>query len=205
MTRRTHALVALLAVTGIAVLSAGCSEDEQATPRVTFDSSIGVGSAGATKCPEKSGTWFTIGSFGNPALGRKDETNPESELVDPVRPVEDGANDQQGVVGITCSVIAAGDGFDVKATAQLTGATGGFFQLIGRFTPTGPQSNLEVVLSRQGSSYRAKDCTAVYSTPLQTVASGRVWADITCDKIINESLDRECRGTAQVRFENCGQ
>lgn len=202
--RRHHLPSFALAALLVTALSTGCGEDEQAPPRVVLTSSVSVGSAGSERCPE-AGTWFTIGDFGNPALGRENPDDPNSELISPVKPVEDGASDQQGVARVNCSVVPKDDAFDVRATAELSGATGGFFQLVGTFRPTGDQQDINVVLARRGQSYSQRNCVARYTSPLQTVATGRLWAEVECDAIENTSLDRECRATATFRFENCGQ
>lgn len=197
-------ICSLALVTGI-VSAAGCSDDPQATPRVTFDSQVTPGTHSSKECG-KTGTWFQIGSFGNPALGRKDPADPESELIDPVRPVEDGAADQQGNVTISCSVTEKGDGFDVRATAQLTGATGGAVTITGFFRPTGDQSDITVALTKRGETFTDSKCVARYDTQLgHAVAAGRVWAQVECANAEYASAQQICKSTAQFRFENCSQ
>jgi len=208
MPRRHHILVSLAAAVTTAVLAAGCSEDVRATPRITFDSSIAPGTHSVQECPE-SGTWFTIGAFGNPALGRVDPANPESPLKEPVRPVEDGAQDevQGGTVRISCSVVPAGDAFDVAATAELTGTrNSGFFQVIGKFKKGQTNPDINIVISKAGSSYKQANCTATFNATVgQGVDAGRVWAEVECPNIENASQQRICAGRAQFRFENCAQ
>lgn len=208
MLRRHHLLVSLAAAVTLAVLSAGCSEDEKATPRITFDSTIAPGTHTTQECPE-SGTWFTIGAFGNPALGRVDPANPESPLKEPVRPVEDGATDevQGGTVAISCSVVPSGDAFDVAATAQLSGTkNSGFFQVIGKFKKGVSNPDINIVMSKSGSSYKQANCTATFNAAIgQGVDSGRVWAEVECPNIENASQQRICQGRAHFRFENCAQ
>ncbi len=203
MFRRSHLFVTLLSVLAIGAVSAGCKDDEKATSRVVFDSSL----FGSPQDCKESGTWFKIGEFGNPALGRVDPTNPASDLKDPPKPVDNGSTDPDtgGGVGITCNVLPAGDAFDVSATIELSGSKGGFFKVIGRFKPDGIQQNINISMSKEGRSYTQANCTAKYETPSQTVAAGRVWAVIDCDAIESPGLQRKCKGTAQFRLENCGQ
>jgi len=202
MFRRHHLFTALF-VTGATTLLA-CAEDTQATPRVIFSSSIVPGKHPVSECPE-TGTWFTIGAFPNPDLGREDPANPESPLKDPGRPVEDGANEQSGKVTISCAVVPNGDAFDVRATAELSGQGGGFFQVVGTFRAQGEQPGITVSLAKEGRSYKQNDCVARYTTSTQTVAAGRVWAEIDCPKLEAPSIQRTCTGSMQFRFENCGQ
>jgi hypothetical protein len=209
---RHHLVASLVRVTSlsalglfIGVVSVGCSDPAQATPRVTFDSTVFPGKHKASECG-KTGTWFTIGSFGNPALGRKDPTNPDSPLVDPVRPIDDGAADQQGSASISCSVTADGDGFQVKAHAELTGATGGAVTIVGRMTPTGDQTGISVALTKRGETFTDPNCTARFDTTAgQAVAAGRVWATVECLDAKFESAQLACESKAQFRFENCSQ
>jgi hypothetical protein len=208
MFRRHHCFAArgicsLALVSG--VVAAGCSEEQQATPRVTFDSQITPGTHSSKECG-KTGTWFQIGSFGNPALGRKDPANPESELVDPVRPVDDGASDQQGTVSISCSVTPSGDGFNVRAAAQLTGATGGAVTITGFLRPSGEQQDITMALTKRGETYADAKCVVRYDTQVgHAIAAGRVWAEIECANAEYVSAQQICKSAAQFRFENCSQ
>lgn len=205
MFRRHQLLAVALLSVATAALSSGCSEDEVSTPRVTFDSDISPGSNPSKECPQ-TGTWLTVGNFGNPALGRTNPADPESPLVEPVRPVDDGADEQQGKVSLNCSVRESGDGFDVAASVELTGATGGAVTVAGRFTPQGDQANITLSLSRRGQTYRATDCVARYDTVAgHGVAAGRVWASITCAKAEDRSSQTTCQTRAQIRLENCAQ
>jgi hypothetical protein len=188
-----------------ALAAASCSEDVQATPRVTFSSEVLPGTHTAKECG-KTGPWLEIGSFGNPALGRKVPTDPESPLIDPVRPVDDGAADQQGTVSVTCSVTEKGDGFDVRASAQLTGATGGSVTIAGLFRPSGDQPDISVALTRRGETFSDTKCVARFDTLAQQgVAAGRVWANVECPNAEYPSAQQICKSTAEFRFENCAQ
>jgi hypothetical protein len=198
MFRRHQALVAALVLALPAVIA--CSSDKKATPRVTFESQVGPGSHG-TDCTE-TGQWVSIGSFGNPAAG----TNPDNTPKEPVVPVDDGGSFLQGSASVTCSVTAEGDGFHVSATAKLTGAGGGFFFIDGHFTPSGDQPNIQATFgSNERGSYTEAKCVARYSQPLQTVAAGRVWADIECDDAELKSQLKTCKFDGTFRFENCEQ
>lgn len=195
-----HLVVVGLATLLLPVLVPACSSDSKANPRVTFESSISPAGHSAADCPE-TGVWLKIGSFGNPAAGN----GPDGKPLDPVHPVDNGGEDQQGTATVTCSVTPEGDGFHVAATAELSGATGGAFRIEGHMTAQGNQTNLDMSISAQGRTYNQKDCTATYDQQLQTTAGGRVWADFNCPNVENTALQRTCGITGQFRFENCGQ
>lgn len=190
---RRHHVIATVSVFAL-VLASACSDDEQATARVTFESTIERGTHKSSDCPE-SGPWLVIGAFGNP-----DAVPPV-----PVKPIDNGAADQQGNVSIGCSVKPSGDGFSVSASATLSGATGGTFTIEGQFKPTGEQQNITAVLGAKGRSYRQTTCTVVYDTELQTVAAGRVWGHLKCPDAEAPSIQRICEIDAHFRFENCNQ
>jgi len=207
MFRRQHLLVSLSVALVTSILVIGCKEDTQATPRVTFDSSIAAGKHSSTECTQK-GAWFSIGSFGNPGLGEKPSDDPENrELIDPVRPVDDGAQDQQGTASVSCSVVEAGDGFDIALSAQLTGATGGSVIVTGRVLRGVNSPNITAALTRKGETYSgAKNCMITFD-PAQghAVAGGRIWALLDCPDAEAPSQQRICATKAQMRFENCAQ
>lgn len=205
MYRPYHFVVSLSAALLVTVLSAGCKDDTQATPRITFDSDIKAGKHAVKDCG-KSGPWFNIGSFGNPALGRVDPANPDSPLKDPVKPVDDGGDDQQGRVSLNCAVVERGEGFDVTASAQLTGATGGSVTIIGFFKPTGDQKDIQVRLTKLGETFSDLHCVATFDPALgQAVAAGRIWADVVCPNAEQPNAQQTCETHAQFRFENCSQ
>lgn len=193
MFRRQHVVTVAIATLVACGLSAtGCSEEEKATPRVTFSSQVSPGSHTSKECPE-SGSWFTIGDFGAPSSGI------------PVRPVDSGSAEQQGTANLTCSVKPEGGGFRVVGLTTLSGATGGSFSVQGVFQPTGEQTGISVSLTRSGSTYKQNDCTAIYPDSNQTVAAGRVWATVTCPSADNATAQRTCEAVATFRFENCDQ
>lgn len=205
MFRRQHLLVSLSVALIMSILVIGCKEDTQATPRVTFESRIALGTHSPTECTQK-GTWFTIGSFGNPGLGRENPDDPASPLKEPVRPIDDGAQDQQGTASVSCSVVEAGDGFDVALSAQLTGATGGSVIVTGRVLRNVNSPNITAALTRKGETYAGKTCNITFD-PAQghAVAGGRIWALLDCPDAEAPSQQRICATNAQLRFENCAQ
>jgi hypothetical protein len=204
MFRRHHLFALVCSGLVIGAASVGCSDPAQATPRVTFDSQVSPGKHPAAMCG-KTGTWFTIGSFGNPQLGHMNG-DPAAPLIDPVRPVDDGAADQQGSVSISCSVTAEGDGFQVRATAQLTGATGGSVSMVGHVGTTGESPNVTVNLTKQGETFRSTACVVTYDPVAgQAVAAGRIWANVDCADASNDSAQQLCTSHVQIRLENCAQ
>jgi hypothetical protein len=193
-------------VAGLVAVSAnGCSDPAKATPRVAFDSQVQPGTHKSTECGQ-TGPWFSIGSFGNPALGRVNDADPTSPLKDPVVPIDDGAADQQGTVAVSCSVTPDGDGFRVAAHAELTGATGGAVTLQGHFNKAGDQPGIVVALTRRGETFTDNNCVARFDTVLgHAVAAGRVWALVDCPNAENSGAQQTCASHAQFRFENCTQ
>lgn len=194
MFRAQHAIVSLLACSAIAVISAGCEDEEKATPQVVFEGNILT--AQGKDCRD-SGS-FTVGDFGNPGASK------------PSVPVPDQGAAGQGNATVGCSVTPSGtDEFTVDATVVLSGATGGLFTVKGKFKAQGEQTGINVITStRSSNTYNQKDggCIVLYSEPGMGVAAGRVWGSIDCPNAVNTSDDnRACRIVAQFRFENCGQ
>jgi hypothetical protein len=192
-----HAFSTLAAALAVMALGApGCSDPAPATPRVTLDTELRVGTNTSQTCPQ-TGPLFTIGSFGNPVA-----SPPE-----PVTPVEDGQSHQQGKAQVVCAVVASGNGaFDVKASAQLTGATGGLFRIEGSFRPEGEQTGVRVTLSKQPFGvFEAKDCKVRYEGDFQGVAAGRVWGTLDCADASRQDTGSACQALAQFKFENCAQ
>ncbi len=177
----------------VALTVFACKDKEEATPRVVFDSVLPAGMHATAECGT-TGTFFNIGSFGAPG----DEEQPP-------QPIEDGATEQQGNVSLQCSVVPSGDGFDVNGFVTLSGATGGSFSISGHFAAGGQQQNINVSLTRNGETFRQSNCVADYPLANQTVAAGRVWANVTCPDSTNSSSQKVCEATAQFRFENCSQ
>lgn len=213
MSRRQHLLVSFSVALVTSALAGGCKDDVQATPKVTFDSSITPGTHTKvdpeTKSPEctQTGTWFKIGSFGNPALGRENPDDPASPLKDPVKPVEDGGDDQQGKASVSCSVVESGDGFDVALHAELSGATGGAMTITGHILRAGESTGISAALTRKGETYSGNgNCTVTLTTEVNPpIGGGRVWAHLSCLDAAAPSQQRICATTAEFRFENCAQ
>ena len=193
MFRRPDALVAVIVLSTATVLGAGCSDNTQQPPRITFTSEITRGTHSAADCPENT-PWLMIGSFGNPA-----------DPTQPVTPVDTGASFGQGTASVDCSVTAAGGGFDIKATASLTGAQGGAFTIQGHVTATGDQPNQSITTSYDQRPYTEQDCTVTFASTGEAVAAGRIWADFDCPNSADASLQRTCETKGTFRFENCAQ
>ena len=204
MFRRQHVLVSLSVAFVASVLA--CSSDTQATPRLIFDSTVTPGSHTSTQCGQ-TGTWLTIGSFGNPALGRVNTQDPNSDLVSPPVPVDDGSDFDQGTVSETCTVKTSGDNFEIAVHGELTGATGGAVTITG-IIPNGTTSDATVTMNvtRKGQTFSSQKCIVSFDATLgHAVAAGRVWANIDCPDATQATAQQTCDAKAQFRFENCGQ
>jgi hypothetical protein len=201
-----HLLVSFSVAVVTAALGGGCSDNVQATPRVTFESTISPGRHTSMECTQ-TGTWFTIGSFGNPALGHQNPADDQSPLVDPVRPVDDGGDDQQGKASVSCSVVEAGEGFDVALHAELSGATGGAMTLTGHIKRQDTSPGVSLATTRKGETYNGSaNCTVTFNTAVgHAIAGGRVWALIDCPDAEAPSQQRICATHSEFRFENCTQ
>jgi hypothetical protein len=196
-----------LGAVALSIGASGCGENVQATPQVVIDAQIGPGKHSNAECPQSASPWFQIGYIGNPGLGRVDPNDPNSALKDPPQPAKDGAEEQQGTAAVSCSVIAAGDGFDLALHAELSGATGGAITITGHILRAVDSPGLSAAIARKGEAYSANGtCVATFDTALgQGVASGRVWARLDCPDAAAPSLQRVCATHAEFRFENCAQ
>jgi hypothetical protein len=208
MLRRHHLIVSALAVLTLPVFAAGCSDDEKATPQAVFDGRLAntgapLDTAGGEKNCGEAGALFSIGEFGNPAF----------DPPIPTKPVKDGDSTQQGGAGVTCSVTPAGENeFNVSASLNLTGATGGSFTIRQAKVKAveGAANGVSAVFSKRsgaGIVYQQNDggCSIRFTTQYQGVAAGRIWGEITCPKVTNATAQVACEATAQFRFENCDQ
>src|SRR5262249_6598617 len=124
--------------------------------------------------------------------------------------IADGQDFEQGKVSVACSVTSAGNNsFNVTATVDLSGATGGLFRVDGVFSTTGDQNSIHATFSsrRTTNTYDEGDrkCVVRYTTPFEGVAAGRVWGEITCPNAVNSVAQKTCAATATFRFENCSQ
>lgn len=198
-----HVVVALFVGSAMAA-STACSDPEPAIPQVAFESTVTAGQNPSVGCP-LTGTWFNVGSFGNLAAAAAEGREPRED--EKPKPSPNGTTEQQGQVEVSCSVTAAGDGFNVTAFTKLSGPNGGAFTVSGVFKPSGDQANISASFSRAGQSgaYKQNGCTVRYVGPNQGVAAGRVWGEITCPKVEEPGAQRVCEAKAQFRFENCAQ
>jgi hypothetical protein len=197
MFRRHHAIVCLVSIPSLTVLTAGCEDEEKAIPQAIFEGRLerGLGN----DCQD-TGELFRVGQWGNPA----------AEPPQPSRPVKDGEAWQQGVVSVRCAVKPVGpDEFDVAASLDLSGATGGFFRIDGRFKTTGEQTNIHAMFASRftTNAYDQADrgCIVRYETQFQGVAAGRVWGVVVCPRAENAVAQKQCEAHAEFRFENCDQ
>jgi len=194
-----RAITLLVSIPALVALTGGCEDDEKATPQIIFDGNIqrGETDTGYQPCPDV-GALFTIGDFGN-----QNFDPPQGS-----RPVKDGEAWDQGTVSVSCSVTPAGpDEFNVVGSIDLSGATGGFFRIDGKFKTTGEQTGIHAKFAsrRSANTYDQNDnaCIVRYTTQFQGVASGRVWGEIDCPKAKNEGAQTQCQTVATFRFENC--
>lgn len=207
MLRRQHLIVSALAALFVPLFASGCAEDEKATPQAIFDGRLEstaapLDTAGGEKNCGEAGGLFTLGEFGNPAF----------DPPIPSKPKKDGDAEQQGSVGVQCSVTPAGEGeFNVSASLTLTGATGGTFVIRqAKVKTTGADNGVSATFSKRGGAglvYNQNDggCSIRFTSNFQGVASGRIWGEITCPKVTNSGAQVACAGIAQFRFENCDQ
>ncbi len=191
--------VALVTTSALTVLfGSGCGDDEPATPRVTLNTALSSSSvAGAPECANISGSWLSIGTFGNPNANIQ------------AQPVDDGGEFAGGSVAVDCLVHPTNDGFDVRASATLNGDQGGSFRVVGTFLAGQDSPNIQISISRLGSTFQQSDCTATFdgvpSVKDGPISSGRVWAYVKCPNAVDEAHQRACEAYTQLRFENCSQ
>ena len=174
----------------------GCSDPAPPARRVILTAQLAPGTHSSTECPIASTEWVDIGAFGNPAQGV------------PVRPVNSGEDNGNGPVDITCSVKGNdATGYDVAASATLSGLSGGTVSITGHFTTTGDQASIIGVFQRSDyGQFRENDCTVTFTENQNMgVAPGRVWGSLHCPNAGRADQNRVCDGEAQFRFENCDQ
>ncbi len=189
---KSAALVAVVGL-GVALVSVGCSSPAPATPRVAITSQVGPGDKpdvnGSAKCQLVTEPWVVIG--------------------DNTHPVSDGDSQGGSPVSVNCSVTASGDGFNVSASASLTGQ--GSVVITGHFVgmanvPPQPQTGITATFQKGDTgSFRDTACTVDFSMNTNMgFAPGRVWGTLTCPQATYDSQGRTCLGSAEFRFENCG-
>jgi hypothetical protein len=177
------------------VCASACSDPAPPARRVILTATFGPGNHTGTECPIAQTDWVDIGSFGNPPLV-------------PVRPVQAGGDNGNGPVDVICSVKGNdAAGYDVAASATLSGLSGGTVSITGHFTTTGDQPNINGVFQRQDyGQFREADCTVTFTqNPNMGIAPGRVWGYLTCPNAARADQGRVCDAEAEIRFENCDQ
>lgn len=182
------------------LLAGGCSVNVAPLPRATLACSVTPGPNGAN-CNRDAASFLSVGSFGNVARN------------EPMRSVENGGEEGEWIVSTSCSVVPRNDGFDVALSAQLIGQRGKIFTARGFFVPNAePQLDLAVTFGDSEDRYAQKHCVARYATDEQTVAAGRVWAEVTCPSAAPADASRRrdghpisCHAVLTLRFENCKQ
>ena len=96
--------------------------------------------------------------------------------------------------------------YNVAAQAQLTGVNGGAVTITGTFGTVGDQPNITVAMTKQGQTFSANDCIARFDSALgQSIAPGRVWAQVDCANATQSAAQQICKTSSQFRFENCAQ
>lgn len=177
------------------VLVSGCSDDTPATSQVALSVDISPGTQGTAACPAGgAGDQWTIGSF---------PTTSDSEFTK-LSPTKDGDTSGGSAVTVQCQV--AGDdnnGYTVNASATL--AKSGTFSFHGKVTTSrDDQPGLSATFSdRQFGNFSSNDCTLKFTRDISGVASGRIWATLTCPNGQDPSTNKACKGEAEFRFENC--
>ncbi len=176
-----------------------CSDPPPPTSLAIIESTVnavGVNSKHTQKdCPGIAAIqWLNMGGFGNPSTG----TLP--------RAVENNSSEGGGTAVINCSVKKAGDKYDVAASAQITGGSGGNIAITGRFTESGEQAGIRGVFTRGDfGRFEQTDCKVTYGEAPQGIAAGRIWGNLSCPDIKGSDGLKVCNAEVQFRFENCAQ
>jgi hypothetical protein len=178
-------------VLGLVVIA--CSDPPPPTSRAVIESTVNAGSHSQKDCGISGLQWLSMGGFGNPSTG----TLP--------RPVENNSSEGGGTAVINCSVKKSGDKYDVAASAQITGGSGGTIAITGRFTESGEQTPIRGVFTRGDfGRFEQVNCKVTYGDAPQGVAAGRIWGNLACPDI-KATDGRVCNAEVQFRFENCAQ
>ena len=192
-----HARTALVAGSMVGTLGSmtaiACSSNTLPNPRVYLSAFLVPGTNPPVGCGivPTAGGWVIIG--------------------DPTQSVNNGDSQGGSAVSVSCTVSSSGDGsFSVNSSATLEGLNGGSVTITGTFLPSGKSTNIRGHFQRGDTgSFDEVDCTADYSANPSSmgVASGRVWATLTCPMVTKTDTTpaRVCQGTAEFRFENCSQ
>jgi hypothetical protein len=152
--------------------------------------------AGGT-CPLK-GTFFALGT----SVAGKPTT------------VSDGDANGNAPAHVSCSVAAAGSGFDVTLNASTDGPSGASFSIQstagqGAVTPSGG-SVLVTFKSAVWGPYLQNDCTMTFTyegAPVPAtppVAPGRIWGHVSCPAAVGAD-GTGCDAEADLLFEQCAE
>jgi hypothetical protein len=200
---RHASLPALLA--GIAVPS--CSS-QAPTPEAMVAVTMSSGSNGIL-CPFSDETFAQIGAPTSP--------NPNT--------VSDGDTYAGYTVQVACSVVPSGGGFDVQASAAISGPQGGSLTVTGHVDSSGGTGLHGGFTGQGGQSYdQETGCTVTYTmkgNPVPPagggppVAAGRIWGHIDCPSAQATASSgyaslpdggselKTCEGQADFLFANC--
>jgi len=201
------AALTLEACGGSATSGAGGSPDGGASaaspPDAFVEATMGPGAGPGGSCALTSPQ--SVLSIGSTGAGRP-------------MTVADGQSQNGHTAQVSCSVAAAGSGFDVKLHAAIDG--GGGFDVsspagAGAVTETGGQGISVTWQDPVLGTAREDDCSlaftyagdAVPASP--AVAPGRIWAHVSCPNAAvspsSGTMAGTCDGEADFLFENCTQ
>lgn len=176
----------------------GCSDNTAPTPRAFILSQMHAGSqAPAQVCGVTDPVWVGVG------------TSDKS--------VNDGDAQDGKQVNVACSVSANSDG-TFKVDVSVTQGGVGSVTINGKLSGSGQQTNVHGVFQRGDfGRFDQTDCTVDFTpgTPMG-IAAGRIWGVLTCSHASDPSqprpnpaggqqVPRACEGSAEFKFENCGQ
>jgi hypothetical protein len=131
--------------------------------------------------------------------------------------VSDGSAQAGGTVAITCSVAA---GFLVQLEASLGGPAGGTLSVAGTVSPSSGGTAITADLASADGEFTESDCTVLFTYEGQPVpatppvAPGRIWAHLSCPRMVNQTgvlvqrtdgtfVPETCDGEVDFLFENC--
>jgi hypothetical protein len=182
------------ALGGVALFTTHCSSPA-ATPQAFVVAQLGEGMNATMPCAFPGATLVTIGT--------SDDN-------------EDGGSTKNGMDGLTltCTVTSSGSGFAVQAS--LTTAVGAF-QITGTFTAPGKGgvggggmattsfSNTDGVYSSPNMGCTVNFTQGSGEALGMGVMPGAVWGNVICPTLTLANGESVCSGTAEFKFENCGQ
>jgi hypothetical protein len=187
------------------IAAASCSSTAP-TPEAMVNETMSAGTN--IGCPFQDESFARIGAPTSP--------NPQT--------VSDGDTYSGATVHVGCSVTPSGGGFDIQASASITGTNGGSLTITGHVDSTGG-SGLHGGFTQNGQSYdQDNGCTVTYTmgnppspVPPQgggpAVAGGRIWGHIDCPMAVDTDRSAQlpdggsgfatCEGSADFLFANC--